>query len=33
VIQRLETAAAHDVIWPGALFVLLDDIVSRGGRF
>jgi hypothetical protein len=33
VLRRLEAAAEHDVIWPGALFVLLDDIVTRGGRF
>lgn len=33
ITQRLESAAEHDVIWPSILFVLLDDITSRGGRF
>jgi hypothetical protein len=33
VSQRLEAAADHDVVWPGTLHVLLDDIVARGGRF
>lgn len=33
VTQRLEAAADRDVVWPGALYVLLDDIIARGGRF
>ncbi|HET6159538.1 MAG TPA: hypothetical protein VFE34_14430 [Dongiaceae bacterium] len=33
VTQRLEVAADRDVVWPGALYVLLDDIIARGGRF
>jgi hypothetical protein len=33
VIHRLEAAADHDVVWPGTLYVLLDDVVARGGRF
>lgn len=33
ITRRLEAAADHDVVWSGALHVLLDDIVARGGRF
>lgn len=33
VTQCLELGAAQDVVWPGLLYVLLDDIVARGGRF
>jgi hypothetical protein len=33
IARRLEAAADHDVVWPGALYVLLDDILARGGRF
>ena len=33
MICRLESAAEYDVIWPSILFVLLDDITARSGRF
>ena len=33
VIQRLEAAAALQVVWPAPLYALLDDIIARDGRF
>ena len=33
VIQRLEAAAKHEVVWPAPLHALLDDIMKRDGRF
>lgn len=31
--QRARSASEAGVVWPGPLFVLLDDIRARGGRF
>jgi len=31
--HRARTAADRGVVWPAPLFALLDDIISRGGRF
>lgn len=33
VTRLVDASAAHDVVWPTELHVLLDDIVARGGRF